>query len=164
MTDSLSEEERGRIESYLAAIPTHASSAHARAQQEHIYTGLTIIDSKAQSMLAFNSFLVAIVGIYFGNIAGVRDSALVLIPFIVTVLASGASCLLCLDVIWVHWLNQDDMETPTEDDETPSEGFVELMILRDSRTRNYRRAWLLSFMSTSTVVVGVIIAMVKAIA
>jgi hypothetical protein len=163
VTKGLTDDERLRLEAYLAAIPVHAASTHGRAQQEHLYTGLSIIDAKAQSLLAFNSFLLAIVGIYFGNIASVRSEMTVLIPFIVTVVASGVSCLLCLDVIWVHWLNQDDMEGIADSDDVPSEGFVELLMLRDARSRNYRRAWLLSVLSTWTVVIGVIIAMLKAV-
>ena len=155
----VTDEERLRIELYLAAVPVHTASTEGRAQQEHLYSCLSIIDAKAQALLSFNSFLLAIVGIYFGNIVDVRGEPLVLIPFLAAVLASGASCVLSLDVIWVHWLGQADMEVPAGEDQEVSRGYIELLILRDERTRNYRRAWLLSFWSVSAVVLGVMASM-----
>ena len=157
--DDLDPAEQTRIEAYLQAVPVHSASGRGKAQQDHLYGGLSIIDAKAQALLQFNSFLLAIVGIYFGNLEAVRSDPLVLVPFIVTVLASGLSCLLCLDVIWLHWLSQEDLESQEDQSEGLSSGYVELLMLRDDRSRNYRRAWILSFGSIVTSIVGVIVAM-----
>lgn len=151
-----------QIESYLDAIPVHSASTKGRAQQEYLYHGLSIIDAKAQALLGFNSFLLAIVGIYFGNIGAVRSNLFVSIPFIGTVVTSGVSCLLCLDVIWVYWLSQTDMEQPEHGSDS-SPGFVELLLLRDERTRNYRVSWLLSFVAVVAAVFGVLISILTTI-
>lgn len=147
------------MEDYLKAVPLHHATPKTLAQQDHLYSCLTIIDGKAQALLSFNSFLLAVVGIYVGTIQIIRDQLFLLAPFILTSLASGVSCLFCLDVVWVHWLTKQDMlPAPGETDANVGQGFVELLLLRDERTRTYRVAWFLSFFSVVAVMVGVICA------
>ena len=151
---------RQTMEKYLESIPSHHANHHTFAQHTHLYENLTIVDSKAQALLSFNSFLLAIVGIYFGTIQSIRDEIYLLVPFLVTVIASGTSCLLCLDVVWVHWLTAKDMEGVSEQDarDRVTDGFLELLLLRDERTRTYRLAWLISFCSVGSVILGVLAA------
>ncbi|GAA1457763.1 hypothetical protein NE857_21085 [Nocardiopsis exhalans] len=93
-------------------------------------------------------------GIYFGTIRRIRGEPILLIPFLATLLVPGVSCLLCLDVIWVHWLTAREMK-PDELGVDVREGFMELLLLRGERTRVYRMAWLLSFASAAAVLSGV---------
>lgn len=159
-TRGIDERARREMEDYLKAVPLHHETTATLAQQEHLYTCLNIIDGKAQALLSFNSFLLAIVGIYFGTIDAVREQPLILVPFLATIVTSGLSCLLCLDVVWVHWLTKNDMlPVPGQDASVIGEGFLELLILRDERTRNYRMAWFLSFFSVVAVLVGVVLAL-----
>ncbi len=158
--DGLAPKRREKIERYLDAVPVHSLSGRGKAQQEHLYGALSIIDAKAQSLLQFNSLLLAIVGIYFGNVSEIRSNVLVLVSFILTVLSAGASCLLCLDVIWLHWLSREDLEAQA-DESHPSAGYVELLLLRDRRSRCYRSGWLLSYLAVIAVVFGVIVVMVS---
>lgn len=158
-TREITHEMHSRMRDYLLAVPLHDSSPVTKSQQEHLYANLSIIDSKAQALLSFNSFLLAIVGIYFGTVQSIRDEVFLLVPFVATLIASGISCLLCLDVVWVHWLTAKDMR-PVADakEDSVGEGFIELLLLRDERTRTYRLAWLLSFASVAAVVLGVLFA------
>lgn len=160
VTRRITPQMRRTMEDYLDAVPAHHANHRSFAQQDHLYSNLSIVDGKAQALLSFNSFLLAIVGIYFGTIQSIRDEIWLLIPFLVTVLASGTSCLLCLDVVWVHWLTAEDMQTivDAEEEGDTSDGFIELLLLRDERTRTYRLAWLTSFASVGAVIVGVLVA------
>lgn len=155
----VSEQMRRDMKEYLVAVPLRHENQVTMAQEGHLYGALSIIDSKAQALLSFNSFLLAIVGIYFGTIQSIRDQPLILIPFLMTVIASGVSCLLCLDVVWIHWLTTTDMTAdPSQEADVIGEGFIELLLLRDERTRLYRLAWLLSFGSVAAVIAGVLFA------
>jgi hypothetical protein len=110
----ISDHTREVMEVYLESIPDVDRNRHEHQQQEHLYGNLNIIDSKAQSLLSFNSFLLAIIGIYFGTVQSVRSQIWLLIPFLVTVVASGLACLLCLDVVWIHWLTASDLESAAD--------------------------------------------------
>lgn len=159
-TRGVDDETRQEMEDYLKAVPLHHETAATLAQQEHLYACLNIIDGKAQALLSFNSFLLAIVGIYFGTIDTVRDQVFILVPFLATSITSGLSCLLCLDVVWIHWLTKEDMlPEPGQDASVVGEGFLELLMLRDERTWNYRMAWFLSFFSVVAVLIGVVFAL-----
>jgi hypothetical protein len=51
----------------------------------------------------------------------------------------------------------DDSPDGEETDQT-TDGFIELLLLRDERTRIYGLAWLISFCSVGSVILGVLAA------
>lgn len=147
------------IDEYLLAITAQRSRPDAIGQQDHVYSALSILDGKSQALLSFNSFLLVIAGVAFGTIASARHHVLILIAFVSTAIAAGASCVLCLDVVWVHWLGEADLDQPATSTDCASDGYRELVMLRDERTRHYRLAWFLSFYAVVIVTLGFIAAM-----
>jgi hypothetical protein len=145
-----------KLESYLDDIVESHSNAKEDIQRNSIYADMGIIDSKAQSMLSFNSFLLAIVGIYFGTLQSLVGQIFILIPFIMTFAVSITSCLFCLNVVWVHWSTGIDK---TKGDGV-NEEILELLYLRDERTIQYRKAWILSYLAVLFLFLGIVITII----
>lgn len=103
---------------------------------QHLYDCLSILDAKSQSLLGFNSIILAVFAIFLtGELGSLQHIA-----------ANGGmamiltSSLLLLSVVWVHWSGTDDLSSQDEH-------ALRLLSVRNTRTRRYRLAWLLSVAS-----------------
>lgn len=103
---------------------------------DHLYSCLSILDAKSQSMLGFNSIILAVFAIFM-----TRD--LTTTQWIVTNIGMAAilcSALLLLSVVWVHW-------STTKDCADVNSHSKRLLEVRNSRTVRYRLAWILAVAS-----------------
>ena len=102
----------------------------------YLYSCLSILDSKSQSMLGFNSIILAVFAIFM-----TRD--LTSAQWIVTNVGMATilmSSLLLLSVVWVHWSTTEDLADAHAHART-------LLAVRNLRTLRYRLAWLLGVIS-----------------
>lgn len=105
---------------------------------DHLYSCLSILDSKSASLLQFNSIIIAVftlfltrensLGRFGGFVVGVGMAAVIM------------SSLLLLWVVWVHWSTTEDLE------DVDNHAF-NLLKVRISRTIKYRLAWYLAVAS-----------------
>ena len=105
---------------------------------DHLYSCLSILDSKSASLLQFNSIIIAVFALFltrenglglFGGISvGVGMAAVII------------SSLLLLSVAWVHW-------STTEDFKNADGHAFNLLKVRIARTIKYRLAWYLAVTS-----------------
>ena len=129
---------------------------HYRREGEHwdefqfLYENLSILDSKAASLLQFNSILLAVVAIFFTQTDGAARWV-----YLVDLALNIVSCWLCLRVVWVSW-------SSTEDLSDPGRHGVNLVAVRDLRTRLYRKAWWLAAVSLLGLLVGIAVPLVPA--
>ncbi len=114
---------------------------------DYLYGCLSILDTKAQGLLAFNSILIAATTVVLATLPSAITTGSVLI-FIALVL-SGISALLSLHVIRLYW-------TGTEDFEHSRELFLELFAVRNRRTVAYRLSWMIAHAATVILIVGVL--------
>ena len=111
-----------------------------------LYGNLNIVDSKTSALLRFNGAIVAITSL----LLGLDDSLIWPGIFVIILLIGGGSSLISLYSLRLHWVSTDDLKNP--------EGLCEALLqIRDNRTENYRRAWLLSFISVTLFCLAVLI-------
>jgi len=94
-----------QLSDHVGALRAVHSNVADRDLFDHLYDSLSILDSKSQSLLGFNSILAAVFAIFMqGDLGAHRRLA-----------ATGmaltlASCLLLLLVVWVHWSTPEEMK------------------------------------------------------
>lgn len=115
------------------------------AEHEFLYRNLSILDDKASALLGFNSIVLAAVAIFFTSARYLGER----LTFLVALITMAMSCYLCLKVVWVHWSDSDTLRQPEL-------YWMELITVRDKRTRTYRMAWFLAEFSLGLLVVGAI--------
>lgn len=113
---------------------------------DYLYDCLSILDTKVQGLLTFDSILIAAATVVLATISDAITIGSILI-FIALVL-SGVSSLLSLHVIRLYW-------TGTEDFANSHALFLELFAVRNRRTVAYRLSWMLAHAATITLIVGV---------
>ncbi|HEV3172507.1 MAG TPA: hypothetical protein VGZ32_19330 [Actinocrinis sp.] len=122
-------------------------------EHDYLYSCLSILDTKAQSLLSFDAIVLAASSIALGtspNPFGVGDALIVL-----ALVMSGISSSLCLLVVAIYW-------TETSQLEDEEEVFYHLLHIRNSRTIAYRVSWLTAQFAGFILVLGVILAKVGA--
>lgn len=99
---------------------------------DHLYSCLSILDAKSQSLLGFNSIIVAVFAIFMsGDLREAEQTA---------ILGMGltlVSCFLLLSVVWVHWSTTAEIKEPIHHARV-------LLSVRRTRTIRYRLGWYLS--------------------
>jgi len=102
-----------------------------------MYGNLTILDAKANVLIASSSIFTAALGIILTT--GLQSSQHWLVTALsLDTIISLISVLLAISVVSVHWSTVEELELPYIDD------FVRhLVYVRNSRTLRYRAAWLL---------------------
>ena len=108
-----------------------------RAMFDHFYANLSTLDAKAGSLLQISGLMVATYSI-IPNINPLPLPAIVILSC--GALCVGVATLLAVRIIWVHWSSIGELESPEAHIRT-------LLRVRDSRTRLYRRAWVLALAS-----------------
>ena len=103
-----------------------------------LYDNLNIIDSKASSLLTYNSLIIAGIAI----ILSMKEEAdFITFLYISTIFIFIISSIFCLKVVYLHWSSTTDLRNPAKH-------LDELLEVREKRTINYRFSWYLSFWST----------------
>jgi hypothetical protein len=116
------------------------------AEHEFLYRNLSILDDKASALLGFNSIVLAALAIFYTSARYLVERLIFLVALIVTAI----SCYLCLRVVWIHWTDNKTFGN--------SELYwLELMNVRDERTKMYRRAWLLAEVSLAILLMGAVV-------
>lgn len=117
-------------------------------EHDYLYSCLSILDTKAQALLAFDSILMAAASIALSLIPG----SMSLGDFLIfsSLVASGTSSALCLSVVWIYWSDTSDLE-PSDD------LFMRLLAVRNRRTIGYRISWVIAQLATLLLVIGTII-------
>ena len=118
---------------------------HARLF-DFLYQNLSILDSKASTLLSFNSVVLAVVAIIM---TGTQNTGLNCFYFL-SMLCLLVSCILCLCIVWIHWSTTDDMANIDQHAST-------LLKVRFKRTREYRIAWWLSLLSVLMLAVATLL-------
>lgn len=117
-------------------------------EHDYLYTCLSILDTKAQGLLAYDSIILAatslVLTIFQNKVT--LGSIFVFIALVV----SGFSASLCLCVIWVFW-------TETLELENSRQLFERLLAIRNRRTLAYRSSWLLAQVSMFFLVLGIVL-------
>lgn len=121
---------------HLAALEKRAIATNYRERLEFFYEGLSILDSKASSLLTFNAVGLTALAIWLANIP--VNFFHVVLDF--AFLGFLASCIFCLAIVWLHWVSTPELNT----DEEYS---LKLLEIRDARTVLYRWAWLLAVLA-----------------
>lgn len=112
------------------------------AQFAFLYESLGILDSKASALLTFNGIALAALAIWMeGSATGVQHMLLD-----AAFLLSLASSCFCLMVNWIRWESTEELLQEQQH-------AVDLLALRDKRTRHYRVAWVFAFLSVLLIVV-----------
>ncbi len=110
-----------------------------------LYDNLNIIDSKASSLLTYNSLIIAGITI----ILSMKDEIdLITFLYISTIFIFIISSIFCLKVVYLHWSSTTDLKNPDKH-------LDELLCVREIRSKNYRFSWYLSFWST--IFIGILI-------
>jgi hypothetical protein len=118
-------------------------------EHEYLYSCLSILDSKAQSLMSFDAIILAASSIALGispRPFGVGDMLVV-----IALVMSGLSSSLCLFVVWIYW-------TETSQFEDENEVFLHLLRIRNARTIAYRISWVAAQLSGFILILGVILA------
>lgn len=114
---------------------------------DYLYDCLSVLDSKAQVLLAYDGFLVAAASVVLTVLPGGAGSTALLVAALV---ASGLSGALSLMVVSVHW-------TDTYDLEHPGDIFPRLLEVRNQRTLSYRVSWAIAQVASLLLVCGVLV-------
>jgi hypothetical protein len=136
------------LQAHIAALKRLQSHSAYEKAFDHLYSCLTILDSKSTSLLSFNSIIIAVFALFltakeslgrFGGIAvGVGISAVII------------SCFLLLSVVWVQW-------STTKEFSEPDHHNVKLLRIRWRRTIRYQLAWcftVIAILSLSVFLIG----------
>jgi len=100
---------------------------------EFLYGNLSILDSKASSLLTFNAIGLTALAVWLEYIPQNWFHFVLDFTFVLFLL----SCALCLITVWVYW-------SPPEHFQKPDLQMQTLLAKRNQRTSLYRLAWLLS--------------------
>lgn len=103
---------------------------------DFLYENLNILDSKASTLLSFNSINIAIASIFLVS----QKSLYLNLPFYFCIAFLIISCTLCLKIIWIHWSSTEDLQDTDKHIER-------LLEVRFGRTVSYRWSWCLSIIS-----------------
>ena len=122
--------------SHIAALSKIVLSETHQNLFDHLYSCLSIIDSKSSSMLGFNSIILAVFAILMTGDLPLSQSIVANVGMATILL----SALLLLSVVWIHW-------SSTQECGDPDRHANVLLAVRDSRTIRYRVAWLLAVAS-----------------
>jgi hypothetical protein len=134
---------------HCAAIRESQEDESAWIQFGFLYDNLSILDSKAASLLQFNAVILAVDAILFAS----SSSHILRYYLLADLMLSIFSCIACLVVVWVHWSTTADLRNIAE------HGLV-LLRVRDRRTVLYRVAWWLAVMALAGLVLGTVLSMV----
>ncbi len=115
---------------------------------DFLYGNLTIVDSKASSLLTFNALGLAVVSVWLSNVPPNKFHFLMDIAFVALLL----SCICSLRCVWLYW-----SETKHFDPEKMEDHLIELLGRRDNRTLFYRAAWMFSFAAVLIVLFATLI-------
>lgn len=121
---------------YIAALSRVEASEEHRDLFEHLYACLSILDAKSQSLLGFNSIILAVFAVFL-------TQALPAWP--ARAAYAGMAVILCssfllLSVVWVRWSTAEDLADADQH-------ALRLLAVRNRRTVRYRLAWALSVVS-----------------
>ncbi|MGV9449632.1 hypothetical protein [Streptomyces sp. NPDC003635] len=136
---------RGHLEA-LKRLQPEPQDVYAH---EYLYGCLSVLDSKAQVLLAYDGFLVAAASVVLAVPAGAPGATPLLAAALV---ASGLSGALSLTVVSVHW-------TDTYDLQHPHEIFPRLLEVRNRRTLSYRISWCIAQLASLLLVCGVLLSL-----
>lgn len=129
----------------LLSIQKLHKAGGLQTEHEFLYRNLTILDDKSSALLSFNSIVLAATAILLSSAHSIAR-----VSFLVTLLVIAVSSYLCLRVVWLHWSDADTL--------TDSERFwLDLLPVRDMRTRWYRAAWILAQCSIVSLVVSAVL-------
>jgi hypothetical protein len=138
------------VESWKKLLGKESLDEHKVQQAlfQHLYENLNILDGKAHSLIQLTGVLVTAYTVALALVfpsmldhskAPVAGLEAVTEQFVFTVGIAYASIaiFLCLLVIWVHWSNDGEI--------ADSARHIKVLIsVRNTRTRNFRRAWTFS--------------------
>ena len=118
-------------------------------EHDYLYGCLTILDAKAQALLAYDGILMAAAAISLSLFShGVSPGSVAVFS---SLAASSLSSVLCLAVIWIYW-------TDTVELENSGDLFDTLLRVRNRRTLAYRLSWVIAQASALLMIVGVVLA------
>jgi len=127
---------------HLDALAKTAAKEMHRDIFGHLYTSLTILDTKSASLLQFDSILIAVYSIYIVN-ARSEIFALWLSAGVISVILSAMTL---LNVVWIHW-------STTGDFLDPADHVLDLLSVRNRRTVLYRTSWYGAFFGVSLLLI-----------
>lgn len=105
---------------------------------EFLYGNLSILDTKASSLMAFNAIGLTALAVWLEYVPSNLLHLALDIVFVLLLLSSA----ICFWVVRVHW-------SPPEEFEQPQLQTITLLETRKRRTGRYRAAWLLSVISVA---------------
>jgi hypothetical protein len=119
---------------------------------DRLYTELTVMDTKAGALTQASSVLLFVASFPLVAQTGFDPAGtpfrLILFSFMVLFFA----VLLCLSVVFLHWFQFEKPIGQASDDE-----LIELIKIRNGRTRRYRMAWILTFVGAFLIAAGYIL-------
>jgi hypothetical protein len=115
-------------------------------EHDYLYDCLSVLDAKAQALLAFDSILLVAASFGLPHLPPGWHASRVLV--ITSLVLAAVAALACLPVIWLTWTETDDL--------AHDELFIALLKVRNWRTLLYRISWLLAGISMICVVVGLV--------
>lgn len=118
------------LKEHVISLSRMAKVREHRELFDHLYECLSILDSKSQSLLAFNAIIIAVFSIFLTRIQPIVELVTIGIGLVSILISS----FLLLSVIWVHW-------STTEHLNDPNKHAVTLLNIRRSRTIKFRLAW-----------------------
>jgi hypothetical protein len=113
---------------------------------DYLYDCLTVLDTKASALLQYDGIILAAATL---GITLFPKNSIGIPLFVISLILSGVSSILCLQVIWVYW-------TTTREFEDDEREFKELMNCRNKRTLFYRASWLVALGSVFFLVLGIV--------
>jgi len=117
-------------------------------EHDYLYSCLTILDTKAQALLAYDGILMAAAAISLSLFS--HDISPGSVAVFSSLAASSLSSILCLHVIWIYW-------TDTVELENSGNLFDTLLRVRNRRTLAYRMSWLIAQASALLLISGVVL-------
>lgn len=121
------------MEAHAKALAETVLSEEHKDLFDHLYSCLSILDSKSASMLTFNSLVIAVFAIFMTHALTQPEWVVVNIGMATTLV----SAFLLVSVVWVHW-------SPTRDLKDAAGHVANLLKHLNSRTIRYRLAWYLA--------------------
>ncbi|MFC3576932.1 hypothetical protein ACFOZ0_27370 [Streptomyces yaanensis] len=135
------------LRTHLEAIKSLQPQPQEVYAHDYLYACLSVLDAKAQVLLAYDGFLVAAASVVLTILPGGTGSTALLVAALI---ASGLSGALSLTVVSVHW-------TDTQDMEHADAVFPRLLEIRNRRTAYYRISWGIAQAASLLLVCGVLV-------
>jgi hypothetical protein len=135
------------VRRHIRALAAMAAEHEHKDLFDHLYSCLTILDSKSSSLLSFDSIIIAVFAIFLAS------SNLTTAEWVAAVIGMACvivSAMLLLFVVWVHWSTTGDLE------DLKNHGSV-LLEVRRHRTVRYRLAWYFSVASLLSLIAFLLI-------